>query len=253
LLENEENVEESFETELDRLAALQVIDREIKKRQENATTLRSEVDKICNELERCREAVGSLSTERDELESQRANFEEKLREEEQKIKRSRMRMARIRNEHELLATQHEINVSKEATQQHEDQLLMVMEQLEEVEGKLAEARTELEGIEGQSAGETDSREEELGKLDQAIAVQHKRREVLIQGMDDSLRAKYELIFARRGGEAVVEVRDGTCLGCRMRVPPQLFNELRKSREVRQCPSCHRILFWQPPEEDVRSL
>jgi predicted nucleic acid-binding Zn-ribbon protein len=59
-----------------------------------------------------------------------------------------------------------------------------------------------------------------------------------------LRSKYEQIFERRGGMAVVEARNGICQGCRMRVPPQLYNELQKHHEIRMCPNCHRILFWR---------
>jgi len=44
---------------------------------------------------------------------------------------------------------------------------------------------------------------------------------------------------------VVEVRNGTCLGCHMNLPPQFFNELQRARDIRLCPNCHRILFWRP--------
>jgi hypothetical protein len=75
--------------------------------------------------------------------------------------------------------------------------------------------------------------------------ERQERDALARGMSDSLRSKYEQIFQKRGGTAVVEVRNGTCLGCHMHVPPQLFNELQKFRDMRQCPNCHRILFWRP--------
>jgi predicted nucleic acid-binding Zn-ribbon protein len=58
-------------------------------------------------------------------------------------------------------------------------------------------------------------------------------------------ASYEMIFSRRGGLAVVEVRGGICQGCRMRVPPQLFNEIQRNLDrVFVCPSCQRILYFR---------
>ena len=57
--------------------------------------------------------------------------------------------------------------------------------------------------------------------------------------------KYEQIFERRGGSAVVVGRQGVCTGCHMNVPPQMYNELQKFRDIRQCPNCHRILFYRP--------
>jgi len=54
-----------------------------------------------------------------------------------------------------------------------------------------------------------------------------------------------MIFSRRGGLAVVEVRGGICQGCRMHVPPQLFNEIQRNLErVFVCPSCQRILYFR---------
>ena len=35
---------------------------------------------------------------------------------------------------------------------------------------------------------------------------------------------------------------GTCLGCRMNVPPQLYNNLRVSLGTDVCPSCNRIIY-----------
>jgi hypothetical protein len=241
-------VEETFGTELDRLAALQTIDREIKEREDHATVLRGEVDEIDAELRGRREAVVQLGVQHVELEKQRNDLEERLKVEEQKVKGSRMRMTRIRNERELLAMQHEINMAQETTEQLEDQLLAVMETIEDVGAGLVAARTALDEGDEQSAGAAGSRRAELDEIEREVAAQRKRRNVLVQGMEETLRATYEQILSRRGGMAVVEVRNGTCQGCHMHVPPQLFNEIQKFREARQCPNCRRILFWRPEVE-----
>ena len=39
-------------------------------------------------------------------------------------------------------------------------------------------------------------------------------------------------------------RLGTCQGCRMRLPPQLYNELQKHLQVHFCPKCQRILYFE---------
>lgn len=242
-------MQENFETELDRLAALQMIDGAIKERQDRATVLRGEAAEIDTELSGCRDTAERLGTEHSDLDRERLDLEDRVKAQEEKIKGSRMRMARIRNEREQQATQHEINQAKETVKQIEDQLLAVMEKLEEVDAELASTRAALEGIEGRSVGEAKGRQEELDRLEAEIAEQQVRRAAIVDGMDEALRAKYEQIFSRRGGMAVVEVRNGTCQGCHMNVPPQLFNDLQKFREVYQCPNCQRILFWRPNSEN----
>ena len=46
------------------------------------------------------------------------------------------------------------------------------------------------------------------------------------------------------GAAVVPVRQATCMGCHMNIPAQLYNELQRFDELRFCPHCQRIIYWQ---------
>ena len=56
--------------------------------------------------------------------------------------------------------------------------------------------------------------------------------------------RYEMIFSRRGGLAVAPAKSGTCQGCRMRMPPQLYNEIQKHLKIHFCPNCQRILYYE---------
>jgi predicted nucleic acid-binding Zn-ribbon protein len=81
-----------------------------------------------------------------------------------------------------------------------------------------------------------------------------RRQSIASQLANDLISRYELIFARRGGTAVVEVSGGICQGCYMNIPPQLGNEIIKSEKLHLCPSCNRILYVKPsagqPEKTV---
>jgi uncharacterized protein len=41
--------------------------------------------------------------------------------------------------------------------------------------------------------------------------------------------------------AVVEAKEGNCMGCNMHLPPQLYNTLFRADDVITCPHCQRIL------------
>jgi len=43
------------------------------------------------------------------------------------------------------------------------------------------------------------------------------------------------------------VKNGTCLGCFMNIPPQLFIEVMKNSRLITCPSCNRIFFYNEEE------
>jgi len=72
-----------------------------------------------------------------------------------------------------------------------------------------------------------------------------RRQSIAAQITGDLISRYELIFSRRGGTAVVEVSGGICQGCYMNIPPQLSNEIIRSDKVHLCPSCQRILYVKP--------
>lgn len=85
-------------------------------------------------------------------------------------------------------------------------------------------------------------ESQITGIDQAVSEASNRRQSIASQITGDLISRYELIFSRRGGTAVVEVAGGICQGCYMNIPPQLSNEIIKSEKVHLCPSCQRILY-----------
>jgi uncharacterized protein len=234
-----------LESSINQLAALQDIDRQRREQSELAQALQAEIGDLESQLQRQREETGALQTERDAAEARRQELESNLYSEEAKMKDRRMRLNRVRNEKELQALRREIEVGKEANQQLEDELLRIMESLEELTAKSVDAARKLAELEATAGATITERRARVEQLVADAASQREQRDRMAQGLDSNLRRKYEQIFEKRGGTAVVEVRNGTCQGCHMNLPPQFFNELQRSREVRLCPNCHRILFWRP--------
>ncbi len=238
-----------METPIDRLAALQEIDCQVREKTELLQTLEREVAELENERLLQRERTRVAQAERDALEERRRGLEAHLEDEEAKMKDRRMRLNRVRNEKELQALRREIEVGKEANQQTEEELLRIFEALEALHASAREAEERLRQLEGEVDAKTLERHGHISALRVEVETQRETRTRMAATLDSGLRQKYEQIFERRGGTAVVEVRNGTCLGCHMHLPPQFFNELQRTRDVRLCPSCHRILFWRPERLD----
>jgi predicted nucleic acid-binding Zn-ribbon protein len=240
---------ELAETPIDRLAALQEIDCQLRERTELLRALEREAADLESRRLLQRERTRVVQAERDAVEARRRDLEAHLDEEEAKMKDRRMRLNRVRNEKELQALRREIEIGKEANQQTEEELLRIFESLETLNAAAKQAEDLLREIEAEAEAKGVERQTRVKTLEMEVAAQRETRIRMAATLDSSLRQKYEQIFERRGGTAVVEVRGGTCLGCHMHLPPQLFNELQRTREVRLCPSCHRILFWRPERLD----
>jgi predicted nucleic acid-binding Zn-ribbon protein len=238
-------VEDKVESEIDRLAALQEVDRRLKTKREQIATLTGAIEDLAARIEQHKAELANLGVQKVALEARRADLDVRLDVEATRIRDSRMRMNRVRNDRELLALKREVDLAKEANSQLEEQMIAAMEQLEAVEVRVAEVKQSLTDLQAESEREIGGRRDEIATLRGEIEVLGGERGRIAEGLSQSLRARYEQLFERRRGTAVVEVRNGTCLGCHMNLPPQLVNELKKFRDVRTCPSCHRILYWRP--------
>ena len=241
-----DTVTDTLTSDIDRLAALQDFDRRLKERRDRMAMLVSEADEFELELSRQRSAILTHTTDRDALEQRRAEMDRQLDLAGLRIRDNRMRMNRVRNSVELLALQREIDLSKEANAQIEEELLRVMETIESLSAEIGAAAEALAALEACAAEVVVERRAQADSLRQEVDAALEQREALAEGMASSLRSTYEQLFERRGGNAVVPAVDGICTGCRMHIPPQLYNELQKYRDIRQCPNCRRILYWRPP-------
>jgi len=235
--------------EITRLMSLQTIDRELRELQSALTTvsgravrLRQEAGDYAAELER-------LQNEEQQSVVTRRNHEKELAENEARQRNKRMRSNQVRTDRESLAVDHEIESLKETKQRLEGELLAMMEAAEQRTARIAELvelskQRHAELIEAEK--ETAAQVEDL-KI--SISKQRVDRDLMAKNIDVALLQRYEMLFSRRAGVAVSEAKLGTCQGCRMRLPPQLYNELQKHLQVHFCPNCQRILYFEPTVKD----
>jgi predicted nucleic acid-binding Zn-ribbon protein len=233
--------------QIELLVNLQTIDLQLRERTDAIDALRRQIAELDGAHAAQRELLESCRAERADIESRRRDIEASLADEEAKMKDRRMRLNRIRNEKEASAVRREIEVAKEGTGALEEGLMGLFEQLDEVGGREKELAGALEAIETRRATESERAEAEIATLSAGLDEARSQRELLAADLDANLRRQYETILSRKKGQAVVEVRGGTCEGCHMRVAPQLAIEISRNTRVITCPSCHRILYVRPPE------
>jgi hypothetical protein len=234
--------------QIELLARLQTVDQVLRAKSLEVTEGQARVDA----LERAVEAeVAAATAAREEvavLSARQRDLEGRLGAAEAKMKDRRMRITRIRNDKELGLARREVDLLKEEMGSLETELVEVMEQVEAATAKLTGTEAELARLTAARDEETAGLRGRLAELSRDIERERTLRNDLVQAVDQDLRRKYELIFSRRGGVAVVEIREGICQGCRMRVPPQLFNEIQRNEQVILCPSCQRMLYWRSEGE-----
>jgi len=104
------------------------------------------------------------------------------------------------------------------------------------EAKLAEIEAEVER-EQANAGSR------LVDMEKAIKLVADTKAIVKKDMPKEIVTRYERILAKRDGVAVVAVVQGRCTGCRIALPPQNWVKVQMGKEVFQCASCQRFLYY----------
>jgi len=235
-----------LDTQIEILATLQTVDREIKEQKGIKQELLGELQGKESEMESKKREIAELRAIFSEKEKLRQEKDRTLQDEGKKAVEKRMRMNRIKNIKELQALQREIDQIKQGNGELEDQLIVMMEELEGIKNGLQAKEQELAQIESEWKQQQEQMQARISGIDEAVSAASSRRQTIASQVGRDLISRYELLFSRRGGNAVVEVAGGICQGCFMNIPPQLWNEIIKSDKVNLCPSCQRILYYKPP-------
>jgi uncharacterized protein len=234
--------------EITRLMDLQVIDRQVQELELSLTSIAGRVDQIRDETHKNQTELDRLAEQDKEITAARKKAERELAEGEVRIRNKRMRLTLVRNDKELQALTHEIESLKETNQRLETELLTSMEgadvrtaRIKELTEAIAKGKVDLTAAEKEIAAQVEELKGNIGK-------HRKAREKVAEKIDAGLLSRYQMIFSRRAGVAVAKATGGTCQGCRMRLPPQLYNEIQKHLQIHFCPNCQRVLYYEEPAE-----
>jgi predicted nucleic acid-binding Zn-ribbon protein len=179
----------------------------------------------------------------EELEKERKRKEKELDVEKEKIKKFESRLYEVKTNKEYQALLKEIEGAKETNDKTEEEIIIIMEKVEELKKDFESSLTHLKKREKESENEKNRLEKEINSMDKTIMDLKQSRDKLLSTVSDNIRATYNTLIEKRNGIAVVNVKNGVCFGCFMNIPPQLFIEVTKNRQLILCPSCNRIFYF----------
>ena len=217
---------------------------------DSARDIDAELKHIPQSLEELRENVQTLETmlsqEREQLaeaEQLKVQQSTELKERNEGLQRARKKAAQASSIREADAAEREIEANRRSMKEREDELGRIGQAIEAKTASLAEREKDFEEAKGVLQSKEESSKSRIAELEE-------KRAKMLNGSDD-IAAKVPKLVVKRYERlktgitnAVIVIKDGSCSGCRMALPPQLNIDLQRGNELHQCPHCRRIIIHQ---------
>ena len=230
--------------QLELLWELQKIDLSLRGIKEERDRYPKEIKKLDENQNIEKERVQKEREKIELLEKERRRKEGHLNLEQEKIKRAEGRMFEVKTNKEYQALLSEIEAIKEANGREEEEILQVMDEIDELKKDLSKREKEMAITLEKIGAEKRKMEERMAQDDSVWKQQMERREVVSKQIESKLLKLYNTLKEKRQGIGVVSVKQETCQGCFVNVPPQMFIEVQKNNTLIRCPNCNRILYWE---------
>lgn len=234
-----------MQEQMELLRELQGLDQELLRVRQDRQKLEAELTALGADQERVQAMVDSLSTDLDRLQTTRRELVQALAQEQENVKKAEGRLPSIKTQKEYVAVLKEIDTAKKMNKDIHDRIQVKDGEIEALSREMEEKQAELTTISEKVATRRAAIEANLSAFDEKLGEKSGYRDSLLKQVPLPVQKRYLMLLERRAGVAVVEARRGTCLGCNMHLPPQLYNSLFTLREIQICPHCNRMLFVLP--------
>jgi predicted nucleic acid-binding Zn-ribbon protein len=196
-----------------------------------------------------------LVSERAQLaETERYYGEQKgqLEQDEENVTGAKHKLSQAKNSKEYMAAQRETESRRDGVASREAEVAKLVDAIEAKKKVLGERAQSVEEVRASVEKDGELARARVAEIEGKIAAIRIERDQLARDVRPEVLKRYSGIRIRRG-LAVVGVRNGTCRGCNMNIPPQLYNVLQRGSSIETCPSCHRIIYWEDLMKDPESV
>jgi hypothetical protein len=232
-----------LEQELKTIYETQIIDIQIMENEKKLVSTPKKIEKMDSDIKAMQDKISKEKEILEELEKERKRKEKDLELNKEKVKKFESKLYEVKTNKEYQALLKEIETAKLMNDKEEEEIIEIMVKIEDLKKDYESTSKLLKEKEKVTEVEKKKLLAEIDSVDKTINELKQQRDNLLSVVDKTLRETYNMLISKRGGMAVVNVKNGVCLGCFMNIPPQLFIEVTKNNRLILCPSCNRIFYF----------
>lgn len=231
-----------LKTQLALLIKLQVLDTEIYTLNNEKESKPQEIKALEVSFEEKKQVFAALEKNSLDLQKQKKDRELELGTKEESIKKLQGQLFQLKTNKEYNTMMQQIEGTKADISVIEDKILQIFEQIDKVKGDVEIQKQKIKEEERILNEEKKKIEERIAVIADRISQLDGQRKQIIPGIDSKIFAQYERILLNRDGLAIVSIKDSSCQGCNMFMPPQVTNLIKMYEHIITCETCNRMLY-----------
>lgn len=225
------------------LIELQKVDSEIHELQKELSGFPALKKAAETEFEKKKAALKSAEDQQKARQLDQKKKEGDLAAAEEKIAKLSSQLYQLKTNKEYQAMDMEIKGLKADKSLVEEDILRLFDAVEDAKKIVAQEKERLAGEEKKHSAESAVIQKREAEIKAMLTELESKRSAHLPGVEKRLLSQYDRILKGRDGLALVPVRNNSCGGCHMELPPQMVNEVQMQDKIFFCESCARILYW----------
>jgi predicted nucleic acid-binding Zn-ribbon protein len=228
--------------QLVRLVGLQELDLKIDQLNKQKNSLPAALKALDDQLATLGKQLTAKGGALEEIQKKERQSRAALEMSKERETRANEKLSAVANTGEFQAANREIDQLKKHNVTLDAQLKALSAEAETASGEVKKIQAQMEELRAKRETESQKISGEGTQLAGQVAELTGKRSEFTPGVERRIMALYDRVRAGRAGIGIAPAVAGRCGVCNMVVPPQMYNELQKGKELHSCPSCQRILY-----------
>ncbi len=234
--------EVKLKDQLETLIQLQDVDRKIYLLKDEKEAKPKEIEALKLSFEAKKQRLAELEKNLLDVQKQRKDNELELAAKEEAMRKLQSQLFQLKTNKEYNAMLIQIQDAKADNSVIEDRILELFEKTDKIKVEAGAEKQRFIGEEKMFNEDKKKIDEQVKEIEFKLVQLEAQRNQVIPKIENKILGQYERILSNRDGLAIVSVKDNTCKGCNMHVPPQVINLIRMYERIITCEVCNRILY-----------
>jgi hypothetical protein len=232
--------------DVQKLIDLQQVDSRMAALRAEVAALPKEVAQIEAKLAGSKAAVEKAQNAIKADETTRRKHESDIKDQQEKISKYRDQSLKVKTNQEYKALMTEIEHAEAEIQKSEDKILEIMVAADARKDTLKQSEAALKANTAANEKEKEHARQQTAEDEKLLAELDAQRQALRSGVSEEPLTHYDRVLKLRGSALAPVYEDESCSACRVRLRPQVFQDVKSSDEFVTCFYCNRILYFVPP-------